>query len=167
VSTREAAVRGAGKIQLRWFLTKSFWANAPVPEAFAGALFAGGVLHALVASRIFRASRTARLPGLALVAAGLGLVLWAMAAAREIRIDRPAALVTRGPYVLSRNPMYLGWLLWCLGLAFVANSRWLLAATGAAGLYLHLVDIPGEEEALESMFGEQYTAYRAGTRRYL
>lgn len=152
---------------MRPFFTKSFWSNAPIPEPFVAGLSLGGALHALVPSPIFRTFRFPRLAGLSLVAAGLGLALWAMAAVKEMSIDRPAALATRGPYALSRNPMYLGWELGSLGLSFLANSRWLLAATGAAGLYLHMVDIPAEEDALEAMFGEQYTAYRAGTRRYL
>jgi len=146
---------------------RSFWANAPIPEAFVAALSLGGALQTLAARPVSRDSRALRVAGLALLPLGLALITWAMLAAREIRIDRPTALVTRGPYALSRNPMYLGWALGSLGVSLLANSRWLLAATGAAGLYHHLVEIPEEEEALLARFGEQYESYRRRTRRYV
>ena len=149
------------------FFTKDFWANAPIPEAFVAALSLGGALHALVARPIARDARALRAGGVALLPFGLGLIAWAMAAARYIHIDRPTALVTHGPYALSRNPMYVGWWLSGLGLSLLANSRWLLGATGAAGLYYHLHDIPSEEESLLSQFGEEYQSYRRRTRRYL
>ena len=62
--------------------------------------------------------------------------------------------------------MYTGWLLGCVGISLLTNSRWLLAATAAAGLYQHLHVIPQEEESLLAQFGDEYRAYQARTRRY-
>jgi protein-S-isoprenylcysteine O-methyltransferase Ste14 len=167
VGKRAREIRTGARPRIKPFLTRRFWTNAPIPEAFVAGLSLGGILHLLAARPIAREPRWPRLTGLALVPAGLGLILWAMAAAEHIRIDRPAALIAQGPYAVSRNPMYLGWALACLGLALLANSRWLLGATGAAGLYLHGREIPREEAALAAQFGEEYGAYRQRTRRYL
>ena len=145
----------------------SFWANSPIPGTFVAAMLLGGGLHRLKARRISPDSRTLRVAGLALLPLGLFLITWAMVAAREIRIDQPTQLVTRGPYAISRNPMYLGWALCSLGTSLLANSRRLLTATIAAGLYHHLVEIPREEEYLLAHFGQEYRSYRRHTRRYL
>jgi protein-S-isoprenylcysteine O-methyltransferase Ste14 len=145
----------------------NFWGNLPIPDAYVIGLLLGGVLHALAAKPLCRHGRAPRAAGLALLLPGLGLIAWAMAAARKIRIDRPAVLLTRGPYAIGRNPMFLGWALSCLGLSLLANSCWLLAATSAAGLYVHGNDVRKEEETLLARFGEEYRAYRRRTPRYL
>ena len=155
------AVRGARLHNLKNL------SNVPIPEAFVAALLSGGAAHAVAARPISRDLGALRAGGLALLLLGLGLIAWAMAAARNIRIDRPTALVTLGPYALSRNPMYVGWALCSLAVSLLVNSRWLLVTTSAAGLYHHLHEIPKEEEFLLAHFGEEYESYRRRTRRYL
>ena len=110
--------------------------------------------------------------GLAPAGAGILLALWA--AAGFIRAGTPlepykeaSALVTSGPYRLSRNPIYLGMALLLLGF-------WLWLGSLSPGLVL-----PGfviaierrfirrEEAHLEERFGASFRSYRASVRRWL
>jgi protein-S-isoprenylcysteine O-methyltransferase Ste14 len=78
-----------------------------------------------------------------------------------------ATVVVTGAYRYSRNPMYLGDLLILAGWAI-----WLANAATFLGLplfvvYLNRYQIAPEERALQSRFGETYTAYRRTVRRWL
>jgi protein-S-isoprenylcysteine O-methyltransferase Ste14 len=76
------------------------------------------------------------------------------------------AFKTNGIYKYSRNPMYLGFD--CLTLAsmlLTLNPVVLLLGLYSIAVY-HLI-ILGEEKYLESAFKEEYSKYRAKTRRYL
>src|SRR4029453_7323857 len=58
------------------------------------------------------------------------------------------AIVRTGPYRFSRNPIYLAFSLFQLGIAIWSNSLWLLVTlVGAVGL-MHFVVIPREEQYL-------------------
>ena len=78
-----------------------------------------------------------------------------------------SALVTWGPYRLSRNPMYLGLLVFTAGLALVANTPWLLATLPHVCLAMRRLVIDREEAYLERKFGEEYRVLKARTRRWL
>jgi protein-S-isoprenylcysteine O-methyltransferase Ste14 len=82
-------------------------------------------------------------------------------------ISSPEELVISGPYAFSRNPIYLGWTLIYLGIAFVLNAVWLLILFPLAAIYVHFVEIHNEEKALEQKFGDRYRDYREQVRRYL
>lgn len=77
------------------------------------------------------------------------------------------ALVVRGIYHYTRNPMYLGMAMAYLGLALG------LASMGALALFPLLIAvirtqvIAREEHYLETRFGEEYRAYKASVRRWL
>ena len=43
--------------------------------------------------------------------AGLALAVWAVLEASDIAIDSPDRLLVTGLYALSRNPIYVGWML--------------------------------------------------------
>ncbi len=88
--------------------------------------------------------------------------------ATPIRATRPpTAVVTTGPYRLSRNPIYLSFTLFQLGVAVWANSAWLLGTlVPTLGLMSRGV-IAREEDYLAQRFGEPYLAYKASVRRWL
>lgn len=74
--------------------------------------------------------------------------------------------ISSGMYRYSRNPQYTGLILLLLGLAVARRSPGAaLLAAGAAGAYRWWV--PVEERHLEAEFGQQYSAYRAHTPRWL
>ena len=102
--------------------------------------------------------------GLALVIAGLGLVLWAKLAlgrwfAAGFMVKEGQELRTSGPYAITRHPIYTGVLATFAGAALVWNSglTLLLAAFFAVPLYFHTVV---EEAILEQHFGVAYRDYR-------
>lgn len=80
--------------------------------------------------------------------------------------ERASALVTRGVYAWTRNPMYLSlWLLvigWSVRLG--ALSGMIVAL--CFGPVLTRVQIRAEEQALAQRFGEAYASYRAEVRRW-
>jgi len=75
-------------------------------------------------------------------------------------------LLTDGPYALSRNPMYLGHLIFLLGLALGWRSRlgWLILLLCLPWFHQRVLR---DEERLSAKFGESYTAYQRRVRRWV
>ncbi len=77
------------------------------------------------------------------------------------------ALVTGGMYRLTRNPMYLGFLMWLLGLCiFFGNPLGIFPVVGFV-LYMNSFQIVPEELVLEDKFGDDYEDYKMKVRRWL
>ena len=76
-------------------------------------------------------------------------------------------LVTWGPYRVSRNPMYVGMSAATVGIAFVANTPWILATLPFVWLALRRLVIDREEAYLERRFGGEYRDFLARTRRWI
>ena len=77
------------------------------------------------------------------------------------------ALALRGPYGITRNPMYLGLALLSAGICLVANALWPLLLLPAVLLILQRKVIDREERYLEAKFGREYLDYKARVRRWL
>jgi protein-S-isoprenylcysteine O-methyltransferase Ste14 len=77
------------------------------------------------------------------------------------------AIVRTGPYLFSRNPIYLAFSLMLLGTALLLNSLWLVSTLVAAVLVMSLVVIPREEGYLARRFGSEYLAYKLSVRRWV
>jgi protein-S-isoprenylcysteine O-methyltransferase Ste14 len=99
--------------------------------------------------------------------AGIGICTWSVIEAAEMNIASPTKLLKSGPYALSRNPMYVGWTLIYIGIAFAINSIWIIAFLPIVVIYIHFVDIRKEEQILEEQFGDDYHQYRKRVRRYI
>jgi protein-S-isoprenylcysteine O-methyltransferase Ste14 len=81
---------------------------------------------------------------------------------------KPAsALVTAGPYRLTRNPMYLGMACLYTGLAMAFGLLWSLALLPVALVMVDRLVIAREERYLERRFGDSYREYRTQVRRWL
>jgi protein-S-isoprenylcysteine O-methyltransferase Ste14 len=78
----------------------------------------------------------------------------------------PDRLLTTGPYALSRNPMYLGHLIFMLGLALSTGSE-LAWAILAANLPWFQHRVLFDEERLREKFGAEYDAYARRVRRWI
>jgi protein-S-isoprenylcysteine O-methyltransferase Ste14 len=76
-------------------------------------------------------------------------------------------IVRTGPYRFSRNPIYLAFSLFQLGIAIWINSLWLLATLVGAVALIHSIVIRREEQYLEQRFGAEYLDYKASVRRWL
>ena len=81
--------------------------------------------------------------------------------------EESTQLVTSGLYRLSRNPMYVAFVLLMLAGALYLQSALALLATGLYAVWLHIWQIRPEEKALAARFGEQFHAYCRETRRWL
>lgn len=133
---------------LMWLLPA--WANAPRLGAWHVAL---SVLVALL---------------------GMGVCLAGVLAFRQARTtvdpmhpSAASALVVKGIYHRTRNPMYLGFLLMLLAWALFLSklSAWLMLPLFV--LYLNRFQIAPEERALRERFGPAFQAYAAQVRRWL
>jgi protein-S-isoprenylcysteine O-methyltransferase Ste14 len=81
--------------------------------------------------------------------------------------ERSTTIVRTGPYRFSRNPIYLAFILFVLGLSVWLNNLWLLVTLVAPVAIIALLVIPREEQFLERNFNEQYSSYKAQVRRWL
>jgi protein-S-isoprenylcysteine O-methyltransferase Ste14 len=81
--------------------------------------------------------------------------------------DPPRALVERGLYRFSRNPMYVGVMLAALGQAAWALSPWTFVYAVALAILFHLRVVMYEEPVLRRSFGAAYDAYTARVPRWL
>lgn len=144
---------------------------APPPLLFLAGLAVGFALEALLPSASLPDALSWILGG-ALVLAGLApLGSFVGAFRREHTAIDPysatTAIVTGGPYRLSRNPGYLGMALVYIGIAVLSQALWVLLPLP---LVLAIVDrgvIAREERYLERKFGPEYLRYKARVRRWL
>ena len=81
--------------------------------------------------------------------------------------DQTSTLVTRGVYRLSRNPMYLGFLLCLVGLAVHLGSVVAWALVPLFVVYMNRFQIGPEEVVLRAAFGDAFIIYRQRVRRWL
>ena len=105
---------------------------APPPLIFLGGLGIGFLLEALLPGGSLPGHIHHVLGALFLVL-GLGLLGWWVSSFRRADTPLPpyeetTALVTDGPYRLSRNPAYLAFTLIYVAIALLADAPWVLAA---------------------------------------
>jgi protein-S-isoprenylcysteine O-methyltransferase Ste14 len=80
---------------------------------------------------------------------------------------RTTTIVRTGPYRFSRNPIYLAFILFVLGLSVWLNNTWLLVTLVPAVGVIAMIVIPREERFLDRNFKEDYLRYKATVRRWL
>jgi protein-S-isoprenylcysteine O-methyltransferase Ste14 len=78
----------------------------------------------------------------------------------------PERLVTRGPFALCRNPMYLGHLIFLAGLALSLRS-WAGAALALGTAAWLQFRVRGDERRLAVRFGEPYMQYCSRVKRWI
>ncbi|WP_240231758.1 methyltransferase family protein [Devosia lacusdianchii] len=110
--------------------------------------------------------------GFVLILVGLGLeitVARAMTRAGTTTkpYKRPTALVTSGAFRFSRNPFYIGILLFFGGMMLMLSLDWLLLVMPLYWLALDRLVVPHEEKALAGAFGPAWDDYAARTRRWV
>jgi protein-S-isoprenylcysteine O-methyltransferase Ste14 len=108
--------------------------------------------------------------GIAMIAAGLLLRAWSIAALGRffqfrIKVQPGHRVVTSGPYRYVRHPSYTGLALILAGIALTTGDVWsLLVVAVVAGTGL-LVRIRAEERQLTQALGPEYETYAAGRKR--
>ena len=86
----------------------------------------------------------------------------------RVGIDEQSAdaLITTGAFAISRNPIYLAFLLFLSGLFLIHSNP--AVAIALLGFYAVIRrQIKREEEFLESFYGEEYREYQKRVRRFL
>ena len=81
--------------------------------------------------------------------------------------QEPSILVTTGVYAISRNPMYLGFVLLLAGIAAILGT---LTPFLILPVFTEVIDkmfVSLEESRLEQKFGPAFLAYRQKVRRWI
>jgi protein-S-isoprenylcysteine O-methyltransferase Ste14 len=109
--------------------------------------------------------------GVLLCVAALLLMLWSLVSFRQsfrigIDTDRPDRLVTDGAFAVSRNPIYVAFILVTIGEFLIFPNLILLVYIAGAAALIHR-QILREEEFLRGHYGQAYAEYRSRVRRYL
>src|SRR5450432_2797936 len=77
------------------------------------------------------------------------------------------ALIVKGPYRFTRNPIYLGMTALYTGIAILANTLWPILLLPGVLFVMTRGVIEHEEAYLEQKFGEQYVTYKEKVRRWI
>ncbi len=80
--------------------------------------------------------------------------------------ESQTTLKTKGLYRISRNPIYLGFFIVCIGACLYCFHPVTLISTGIA-LFIHHRIILREEIFLTERFGDQWNEYKNKVRRYM
>jgi len=110
--------------------------------------------------------------GIALVAAGILVVLWAGIAFRKARTPilpfrEPTRLLTGGPYRFSRNPIYLAEVILLVSLVLLLGGVLAWVVPPVFAISLSRLFIQPEEAVLAERFGPAFDHYRRRVRRWI
>jgi protein-S-isoprenylcysteine O-methyltransferase Ste14 len=148
-------------------------ARMPPVGWFALCLLAGYVVDRLRPAPLGPWLGSVRLPAAgALLAAAAFLGLWTLALFARHRTTpmpegQPAALLTSGPFRVSRNPLYVAGVAAELAVGLFLDSGWIALSALPLFVALDRLVIPREEARLRATFGAAYAAYAARVRRWL
>ena len=144
---------------------------APPPLIYLACLGVGFALDALLPSAsLSNAVRWAVGPLLTVAGIALQASFIAAFVRAKTNVDpyKPTkAIVTSGPYRLTRNPGYLGFTLLVSGIGLMAEALWIFVALVPTLALMDRGVIAREERYLERKFGAEYLAYKASARRWL
>lgn len=160
-TTMTGDLQRAGNISSSWN-----WRNVPLPEPHMAGALASGLLHLARPWRLPGRKRLYSGAGWTLAGTGVAISASAVRTVSDIDLERPSALVSTGPYAISRNPMYVGWTLLYLGAALITRNAWMVVSLPIVGGIIHR-NVRQEERTLERAFGKEYLRYRKQVRRYL
>ena len=106
---------------------------------------------------------TARfLPAFLVSLFGEAIQLWSFAS-----LVKNEQLTARGPYVMVRNPMYLGRFFLILGLMLLLDNPYLTAAYVVLYYFYMVNRVQREEKRLVELLGQPYRDYCARVNRFL
>ncbi len=144
---------------------------APPPLIYLAAILLGVVTDALWPAPLFSGGLHTWVGG-AIIAGSFAVVIPCFRLFRRAGTTVPtnqptSALVSRGPYRFSRNPIYLSMSLLHAGIAITADNIWMLGLLAPVLLIVNYGVIVREEAYLERAFGDEYRAYKTRARRWL
>jgi protein-S-isoprenylcysteine O-methyltransferase Ste14 len=146
--------------------------RVPPPIVFAGAVVLAVLLGWIWPRDPWVGGLLRWMIGLASVGGGIALIVTALGLLRGTDQDpKPwlptPTLVTEGPYTMTRNPIYLGFVSILVGLGTLLGNGWFAITAVLAALAVQKLAIEPEEAYLEEKFGDDYRAYKRRVRRWL
>ncbi|AZU04039.1 S-isoprenylcysteine methyltransferase-like protein [Glycocaulis alkaliphilus] len=105
--------------------------------------------------------------GVATAAAGILAFQKARTTLSPIDPGAATSLVVNGVYTRTRNPMYLGMAVMLLGWTLILGHPGGLVGIAFFVAYINHFQIQPEERALQTLFGNTFTAYCARVRRWI
>lgn len=128
---------------------------------YSGAQSQAGLVHDVFSSTIVRTL------GVVLCVCGVALAIWARRHlgrnwGMPMSFKENPELVTTGPYVYIRNPIYSGFLLAMLGSALTAGPLWLIFFVVFSGYFLYCAK--KEERIMMQEFPDTYLDYKRRTK---
>jgi protein-S-isoprenylcysteine O-methyltransferase Ste14 len=151
--------------------------RAPIvaPPPLLGLIFIiGGFVARHFDPRPFFAGHNSMRIFIGFILLSIGVAVIAIARRQFISHETPvnpyrptAALVTDGLYRISRNPIYVAFLVIVCAFAFLANSWWFFAAAILLWIVLRFGVVNREEQYLADKFGETYRSYCQRVRRWM
>ena len=79
----------------------------------------------------------------------------------------PTVFVKEDVYRFSRNPMYLGALIFILGLSVLTGNLLSFVCPVLFFVFINFLCIPPEETLMTKMFGDDYLVYSSQVRRWI
>ncbi len=105
--------------------------------------------------------------GGALMLAGSLIMIWSVITlSLRQSLGLKGGLVTGGPYMYTRNPQYVGYLLFYPGF-MVFSGSYEAVVTGVLAMLVFIVAPFAEEPWLLEQFGEEYRRYKERTPRFI
>ena len=100
--------------------------------------------------------------GLTVSLVGELIQLWCFAS-----LKKQKTLATKGPYVLIRNPMYIGRFLLILGGVLLTGNIWLIVIFSIVYYFYMINRVKREEKRLKGVFGDSYKDYCDNVNRFV
>jgi protein-S-isoprenylcysteine O-methyltransferase Ste14 len=151
------------------------WLELKIPPLIVWLVFAGAMLGVtyIAPGLSFTFAGSAAI-ALALVALGVALACVGVVAFRDKRTTvnpltpgASSSVVSGGVYRISRNPMYLGFLLALAGWAVYLSNAGAGLLLPVFVAYMTQYQIKPEERALLAKFGSEFSQYMSTVRRWL
>lgn len=142
------------------------WANIPIPKSHLSGLALGALLQRVYSWKLPIPRRPAVVVGLSSICLNVLVIAWSVQTMGRVVSSDPEHIVDRGPYALSRNPMYVAWTGLYLGCVVLVRSVWGLLLTPVVVTAVHRT-VLREESRLARSFGAAYRSYRARVPRYV
>jgi len=108
--------------------------------------------------------------GFSLIFVGVILLVVGMMEFRSLRRScgqDTSKLITGGIYKWSRNPQFIGCLLYLVGISLAGRSLFAFALTAAASVIIYWYTVYLAEPYLERLYGEEYKLYKKRTSRWI
>ena len=110
---------------------------------------------------------TLAIAGAMIIVLGVASFSRAKTTINPMKPESSSSLVISGIYKLSRNPMYLGFLLVLVGWAVFLSNALAFVFVPAFIFYMNRFQIEPEEKALAGKFGQEFVDYKSRVRRWL